>query len=155
MLFFNDSFSIKSWKQLFYSDIVNKWLKIRLLINSKKDLWFFRYRVVPYKNNFFFTSPFDRNLEYFTYLSFDSLFFASFLYRRLQGTNISGGISLDYCCGMGILSFIISNFYSKVIGIDVNSAAIQMAELNSSINYFQNCFFYCRNSIPINEMKYD
>ena len=25
-IFFNDSFSINSWKQLFYSDIVNKWL---------------------------------------------------------------------------------------------------------------------------------
>ena len=61
-------------------------------------------------------------------------------------------VFLDLYCGVGVMSLIMSEFYNKCIGIEINENAINVAIHNSEINKINNCEFIA-NSVEniINE----
>jgi SAM-dependent methyltransferase len=101
----------------------------------------FLYRIVPYRDFLLITSRYDRTNTLFTYLSYDSLFFADFIEDKLKNIHFEGKTALDIGCGIGILTFAARNFCNNVIGIDLNPNAVQMAQLNAELNQVSGCEF--------------
>lgn len=50
---------------------------------------------------------------------------------------------LDFYCGVGVISIIMSEFYKKCIGVEINQNAIDVAEHNCQLNNCNNITFYC------------
>ena len=50
---------------------------------------------------------------------------------------------LDLYCGVGIISILLSSYFKKTIGIEVNQNSIDMATYNSKINKCKNINFIC------------
>lgn len=101
----------------------------------------FLYRIVPYHCYMLLTSRYDRDAEDFTYLSYDSLFFADFLIRRLKALAFVGQRALDICSGVGVLSFAASNYAGQVHGMEINPSAVHLAVMNAEMNHISNCHF--------------
>lgn len=89
-----------------------------------------------------FTSRFDRNVESFSYLSFDSIFFADFLKKKLHNLHKRFNLGLDLCCGVGVQSFAIAEFCNQVKGVDINRSAVEYARLNGCLQEIENCTFH-------------
>lgn len=53
------------------------------------------------------------------------------------------GILLDLCCGMGVYSLILADYFKKTIGIDNSLKNISCASDNIILNNKANCSFYC------------
>lgn len=121
--------------------MVSFWKKEGLLREIENNLWRFNYRIVPYDGLLFLTSRFDRNDPDFTFLSYDSLCFASFLKRKLRALSFVGERGIDLCCGVGIQAITISPFCHRVIGTDINRGSVDLAKSNASFNDIQNCDF--------------
>ncbi|WP_460373685.1 methyltransferase [Methanocalculus sp. MC3] len=115
----------------------------------------FLYRIVPYRNLLLVTSIFDRNEQNFSYLSYDSIFFADFLTKEIEKNGLNFKNALDLGSGTGILTFAISNYCEKVYGIDLNPSSINIAKLNSELNYIENCSFICDNFNNCKGKSYD
>lgn len=139
--FLNQSFPLQVWRRLFSEGYVEAWLKNGLLIQTMQDKWQFVFRIVPYENFVLITSRFDRTDQRFTFLSFDSLYLASFLRKRFKELGLSFKNGLDLCCGAGIQSFVISSFCQNVAGWDISSHAIEFARINATLNGLSRCTF--------------
>ncbi|APB34422.1 23S rRNA methyltransferase/RumA [Gloeomargarita lithophora Alchichica-D10] len=58
--------------------------------------------------------------------------------------NLQGGeLLLDAYCGLGTLSLPLAQYVQKIIGLEVQPAAIKQAEFNAEINGIQNAEFHC------------
>ncbi|MBM4053444.1 MAG: class I SAM-dependent methyltransferase [Planctomycetes bacterium] len=141
LFFLNKSFPLEIWGSLFPKDWIGRWQENNLLREEEDKNLRFIYRVVPYDGHFFVTSRFERTEPHFTFLSYDSFYFASFLNKRLKSLSFGGEQALDMCCGVGIQAFAISQFSEEVIGVDINPNAVYLACINASINQFRNCEF--------------
>lgn len=139
--FLNKPFPIEIWEEFFPGELIVRWQRNSLLREDEQNKWRFVYRIVPYDNYLFVTSRFDRREPHFTFLSYDSLYFASFLACRLKALSFKGNSALDICCGVGIQAFIASSFCQNILGIDINPNAVDLANINGSINNFSGCIF--------------
>lgn len=140
--FLNKSFPLCAWETYFKKDWVEGWIQNGLIREECDKNFRFIYRIVPFgSQQYFITSRFLRSEEHFTFLSYDSLYFASFLKKRLKELSVCCDTALDLCCGVGIQAFIMSPFSEKVLGIDINPAAIKLAKLNAKLNKLSNCEF--------------
>jgi 23S rRNA (uracil1939-C5)-methyltransferase len=54
-------------------------------------------------------------------------------------------ILFDLYCGVGVVSIIMSEYYKKCIGIEINQNAINVAEHNAIKNNINNCNFICNS----------
>ncbi|MGA7937086.1 MAG: methyltransferase [Kovacikia sp.] len=52
-----------------------------------------------------------------------------------------GGTALDIGCGCGVLSIVMSDYCSSVVGVDINPRAIQMSKFNALLNGAENVTF--------------
>ncbi len=70
------------------------------------------------------------------------------LYKKaLKMANFSGKETiLDAYCGIGTIGLIASDHVKKVIGVEVNPAAIKDAILNAKRNQVKNIQFYCQDA---------
>jgi 23S rRNA (uracil1939-C5)-methyltransferase len=50
---------------------------------------------------------------------------------------------LDLYCGVGIISIVMSSYYNKCVGIEINQNAIDLAKYNMTNNNISNCDFLC------------
>ncbi len=127
-------------------DLEKIWLEqaveSRLFQRMNEDQFRFLYRIVPFHDFFLVTSRFDRNNAVFTYLSFDSIFFAEFLEEQIKKQTISGKIALDIGCGVGILAFVISRYFDETCGLDLNPSSVHLAQINAELNGIKNCQFF-------------
>lgn len=53
------------------------------------------------------------------------------------------GVLLDLCCGMGVYSLILGDYFRRTIGIDNSLKNISCASENSILNDIRNCSFHC------------
>ena len=58
-------------------------------------------------------------------------------------------IFFDLYCGVGVMSILVNDYYSKCYGIEINSNSIEMAKLNVQQNNINNCEFICN---PVEEI---
>ena len=65
------------------------------------------------------------------------------MYSRLCQAllGVSGGIAWDLYCGVGLISFYLSNHFRTVYGIDVEPRHLELAALNASLNGISNVEF--------------
>lgn len=106
------------------------------------------FRFVPIGNKVYITSAFDRILQHFTYLSYDSIIFKELILKKL--IRLQGTLSiLDYCCGTGYVGLEIKNQDDNLTGIDVNPYAILMCKLNSALYNHINANFVCSGEPPL------
>lgn len=101
-----------------------------------------KIRVVPCSRHLYITDKWDRNIENFVYLSYDSLVFAKIL-KKLIGAKIYKRM-LDIGCGSGVLAIELSKNANHSTGIDLNNRAIDYARLNAKLNN-KTGEFYCKN----------
>jgi len=141
----------RAWEEFIPQDLISRLITKKLLRKHDSINWYFSYRIVPYYDKLFITSRYDRKENNFTFLSFDSLYFASFLTQRLNAISFSSHRSLDLCCGIGIQSFMVSPFSKSVIGVDINPFAVQLSKINSVLNNYKNCIF--QQSSMFNELS--
>jgi methylase of polypeptide subunit release factors len=88
-------------------------------------------------------------------LSYDSLFFADFINEALKKLRFKGNSALDIGCGVGILTFVVRNFCDEAIGLDLNSNAVQMAQLNAELNQISSCRFINESFENIKKERFD
>jgi len=63
---------------------------------------------------------------------------------------------LDLYCGTGTISILLSKYFKKVIGIEINKEAIKCANMNKKINNINNVEFICGDaSKEIKKLKAD
>jgi len=63
---------------------------------------------------------------------------------------------LDLYCGTGTISLLLSKYFKKVIGIEINKEAIKCANINKEINNINNVEFICGDaSKEIKKLKAD
>ncbi|PWR72852.1 methyltransferase [Methanospirillum lacunae] len=115
----------------------------------------FLYRIVPYRDFLLITSRFDRNDSAFTYLSYDSLFFADFIRDQLDKRKFRGQNGLDICCGVGILSLVMSRYCTRICGVDLNPASINLAQMNAELHEIVNCEFFNKSFQECNNNLFD
>lgn len=115
----------------------------------------FLYRIVPYHNFLLITSRFDRHDTSFTYLSYDSLFFADFIRDQLDKRKFRGQNGLDICCGVGILSLVMSRYCTRICGVDLNPASINLAQMNAELHEIVNCEFFNKSFQECNNNLFD
>ena len=116
-----------------------------------------KIRVVPCGRHLYITDRWDRKIENFVYLSYDSLVFAKIL-KKLIGAKIYKRM-LDVGCGSGILTIELSKTANHSTGIDLNNRAVNYARLNAKLNDDRSFVdkkveFYCKNVFDING-RYD
>ena len=72
-----------------------------------------------------------------------NMYSSKFIYNIVKSliTPKKDNILFDLCCGIGMYSIILSDFFKKVIGIDNNIQNIILAELNSEMNKKSNIKF--------------
>lgn len=95
----------------------------------------------------FITSAFDRALEFFTYLSYDSLVFAKFVRDRRVPVSKPFRI-LDYCCGTGYVGLTVKGKKDDLTGVDISQHAILMARINAALQGEVNSRFICSGHFP-------
>ena len=139
--FLNKALPGDVWTKLFPEEIVAQFQKGKLLTKSGNENWCFLYRIVPYGALFLFTSRYERNMPGFTYLSYDSIYFADFLNDTSKAHSFSGERALDLCCGVGIQSFTVRQYCRQVLGSDINPDAVKLAGINSQLNNIPGCTF--------------
>lgn len=67
--------------------------------------------------------------------------------KALKMANFSGKETiLDAYCGIGTIGLIASDHVKKVIGVEVNPAAVKDAVLNAKRNQVKNIQFYCQDA---------
>lgn len=68
-----------------------------------------------------------------------------YMYSDIQNNIVKNKnyILLDLYCGVGIISILLSNYFKKTIGIEVNENSINMANYNSKTNNCTNNIFLC------------
>ncbi|HNX82015.1 MAG TPA: methyltransferase domain-containing protein [Candidatus Omnitrophota bacterium] len=137
----NQAFPVRMWETLFSQERITTWQQKTLLKKVLHDKWQFDYRIIPYDTLLLLTSRFDRTDPQFTFLSFDSLYLATFIKKRLQKLADTYETGLDLGCGTGIQSFSISPYCKKVLGLDINPHAIPLARMNASLNGISHCTF--------------
>lgn len=142
-----------------YVITLNDWLEQAIIAGlvqlENDDHIQFLYRIVPYHDLLLVTSRFNRNDTTFTYISYDSLFFAEFLTKQLEKNEFNYKSSLDIGCGVGIISFIISKYCSEVCGLDLNPSSINLAQLNAELNKVTNCQFIIESFMSLRKQSYD
>lgn len=138
--FLNKGFSLQCWENVFGGGQASLWVE-KGFLRKDREKYYFIYRIVPFKEYLLITSRFDRKEPHFTFLSYDSFYFSSFLYDKLKGLSFKGRSGLDICCGVGIQAFTIAPFCERVLGVDINQNAIELANLNAQYNHFNNCEF--------------
>ncbi len=63
---------------------------------------------------------------------------------------------LDLYCGTGTISLILSKYFKKVIGAEINKEAVTCANINKEMNHIDNVTFICADaSKVINDLKAD
>ncbi|EKD28523.1 MAG: methyltransferase small [uncultured bacterium] len=137
LFFLNKFLPLDKWNKYFKEEIIIKWLDNNLFYEKEK-MYRFSFRIIPFRNKYFITSCFDRNLKDFTFLSFDSFYFSTFLSNRLSKIKKVKN-ALDICCGVGMPSIVLSELCENILGIDINPNAIDYAKANSVINQIINC----------------
>lgn len=66
----------------------------------------------------------------------------------------NGNNALDLYCGTGTITLLLSKYFKKVIGIEINKDAIECANLNKEINNINNVIFICGDATKeINNIK--
>jgi len=153
--FLNMDLSSDLWERFFAKDLLCFWEKEGLLCANTDNRKHFNYRIVPYDNLYLVTSRFDRDNRDFTYLSYDSICFASFLKKRLSDLSFLGNSVLDLCCGIGIQALAISSFSRQITGVDINGKAIELAKLNAILNGVSNCNFIKSSFFEKINMQFD
>ncbi|TAM37191.1 methyltransferase domain-containing protein [bacterium] len=153
--FINKDFSIKEWERFFTKNVIDGWISEGMICEIEEKIWRFAYRIVPYNGLYFITSRFDRTDPGFTFLSYDSLYFASFLKRRLNDLSFYFENGIDLCCGVGVQAISIAHFCKNVIGTDINKKAVELARLNASLNNVRNCNFTCASLFEKADTRFD
>jgi len=138
--FLNKPLSLSTWRRLFPDGRTDRWKEMGLL-KKKNDEWYFTYRIVPFGKRYFVTSRFDRSEPHFTFLSYDSLYFSSFLSERLRKLSFTAPSALDLGCGVGIQAITVSPFCERVTGIDLNESGVELSNLNAFLHGVENCDF--------------
>lgn len=133
-----------------FNQIMNKFIYIEK--NKIKS----NIRIVPYNKYLFITDGWNRNINNFVYLSYDSLVFAKIIRNLLKTKHYKK--MLDIGCGTGILSMNLIDNADDVVGIDINNRSINYSHLNLKFNEekikYKKINFYCKNVFNINK-KYD
>jgi len=153
--FFLNEISKKECFNLIQEDWLEQAVESGLLQRVNEEHFRFLYRIVPYRNFLLITSRFDRNNPAFTYLSFDSIFFAEFLEEQIKKQAISGKTALDICCGVGILAFVMSRYFDETCGLDLNPSSVHLAQMNAELNGIKNCQFINESIRNIPKKQFD
>ena len=77
------------------------------------------------------------------------------LYDKVKEYAGTGDRLLDLYCGAGTIGIYLANNFNYVYGIEVNSDAIEGANLNKKINNVNNALFECKKSNEIKDINYD
>ena len=77
------------------------------------------------------------------------------LYDKVFEYAGKGESLLDLYCGAGTIGIYLANNFDYVYGVEVNSDAVEGANLNKTINGISNISFECKKSSEINEINYD
>ncbi len=97
-------------------------------------------RVVPYRDSLFLTDPWDRSIEQFAYLSYDSFIACDLVIQEIGTASFER--CLDVCCGVGAIGIALARHNAKHLwGIDINGRAIDYAESNAEMNDLENYHF--------------
>lgn len=135
LFFLNEPALKEIWNNVFTNKFIKELSRINFFtIEEDSDQLRSSLRIVPFADLFLLTSPFDRTRSDFTYLSYDSLYFASFIDRRLRCLSFRGDKMLDMCCGVGIQALMGSRFCRRALGVDINPRALHLARLNAAVN---------------------
>lgn len=77
------------------------------------------------------------------------------LYDKVLESAGSGKRLLDLYCGAGTIGIYLANNFESVHGIEVNSDAVESANLNKRINNICNINFECKKANEITDANYD
>ena len=77
------------------------------------------------------------------------------LYDKVLEYAGKGESLLDLYCGAGTIGIYLASNFDYVKGIEVNSDAVNSANINKIINNIDNISFECKKSSEINELNYD
>ena len=77
------------------------------------------------------------------------------LYDKVKEYAGTGNRLLDLYCGAGTIGIYLSDNFNYVDGVEVNSFAIEGANLNKSINNIKNTCFECKKASDISNTDYD
>jgi len=154
-IFFLNEATNKELFDFLEKDWVDQAIATGMLQRENEDNVRFLYRIVPYRDFLLVTSKYDRTNATFTYLSYDSLFFAEFIDTVLKKLRFKGESALDIGCGVGILTLAARNFCHDAIGLDLNPNAVQMAQLNAELNQISGCKFINESFENFKGMQFD
>jgi len=77
------------------------------------------------------------------------------LYDKVKEYAGSGKRLLDLYCGAGTIGIYLSNNFDCVDGIEINSDAVESANLNKKINNIGNINFECKKTSELKNTNYD
>lgn len=77
------------------------------------------------------------------------------LYDKVKEYAGSGNKLLDLYCGAGTIGIYLANKFKFVHGIEINSDAVEGANLNKKINNIDNISFECKKASEINDISSD
>ena len=101
------------------------------------------------------------NVNKYTYAVFPKSFFQvntnmiKKLYDKVKEYAGSGNSLLDLYCGAGTIGIYLSDNFKYVHGIEINSDAIEGANLNKMINNIDNISFECKKANQIDNLDVD
>ncbi len=160
LFFLGDKLEQKIIKKLFSTNDIEALIKIKIL--EKTGGHFFRslVTIIPYRS-FYFASDFLLRINNFptSKKKYDELVYPVSLDSvTLLETAVCKPVisTLDLGCGCGILSLVASKYSRFVIGIDINSRAINFSQFNALLNNISNCQFICGDLYqPVENGKFD
>lgn len=121
------------------------------MLLRKDGLYKSLVRIVPSGKNIYFTDSWDRNIDNFTYLGYDSFVFSDLIKEATGGQKMLRG--LDLCCGVGVLSLELASLCSSFIGVDCNLRAIEYARNNAEVNSISNVIFNEQDAFSFSEKE--
>lgn len=77
------------------------------------------------------------------------------LYDKVKEYAGNGRILLDLYCGAGTIGIYLAGNFEYVYGIEVNSDAVEGANLNKCINDINNIYFECKKASELENNNYD
>ena len=77
------------------------------------------------------------------------------LYDKVKGYAGRGNRLLDLYCGAGTIGIYLASNFNNVYGIEVNSDAIEGANVNKKINGIENISFDCKRASSNDSLDYD
>ena len=98
------------------TDVIKSMIEARVIKLIDDDHVVAKVRIVCYQKLFLGTDVWDRSIPGMSYLSYDSLFLADFVKKRIQDNCFEKG--LDLCTGTGVLALTIAERCGEVVATD-------------------------------------